>query len=208
MNARHTRDANSQSDLHIFPTRLQTVNGQKFQLKCVLMSCEANKWCKKLTWTRPPSATSKRLGLSRSSFCLTVRLFWGTSSCARHPRAIMPAGRWQHNSPAPNESQEMTTCTSHLPPLVPRLPTTIFTHRECAIRTKCLPHRASEGGTSAAIRENWKELHSAKECWHQFPPLCLWGLLVKIKQALRSLLCWSWPEVCSGPLCWWTRIPA
>lgn len=44
---------NSQSDLHIFPTRLQTVNGRKFQLRFVLMSCEANKWCKKLTWTRP-----------------------------------------------------------------------------------------------------------------------------------------------------------
>lgn len=35
-----------------------------------------------------------------------------------------------------------------------------------SIRTKCLPCRSAEGGTSTAIRANWLYLRSVQECWH------------------------------------------
>lgn len=93
----------------------------------------------------------------------------------------------------------MTTCASHLPPLVLRLPTLIFTRRDSTIRTKCLPCQSAEGGTSTAIRGNWQYLHSGQECWHQFPPQWLWGRLLRDQTGPEvTVLCWSWPEVCPG----------
>lgn len=74
-----------------------------------------------------------------------------------------------------------------------------------SIRTKCLPCLSAEGGTSTAIRGNWRYLWSARERWHQFllpwPQKCLlrdqtnsqrsWGrrALLKLTRGLPSPWC-------------------
>ena len=71
--------------------------------------------------------------------------------------------------PPPNGIQEMTTCTSHLPPLVLRLTTPhIYTWRIYKYAALLGPNvcfaEAQEVGTSTAIRGNWQYLQSAQEC--------------------------------------------
>lgn len=54
------------------------------------------------------------------------------------------------------------------------------------IRTKCLASWNPEGGTSTAIRGNWRCLQSTQECWHQFLCECPLGCLWDQTQADKS----------------------
>lgn len=104
------------------------------------------------------------------SFAIITRSFMlKLEPSSWYPTKIMFAEEKQHNSQSlwnnGNGLNKSFTSTS------PSLDSPLYSHIEAlqkhgSIRTKCLPCRSAEGGTSTAIRANWLYLRSVQECWH------------------------------------------
>lgn len=108
----------------------------------------------------------RKSAIADLSFAIITRSFMlKLEPSSWYPTKIMFA---EKNSiiPSPCGIREMAW-KSHFPPLDSPLHSHIEAlQKHGSIRTKCLPCRSAEGGTSTAIRANWLYLRSVQECWH------------------------------------------
>ena len=103
--------------------------------------------------------------------------------------------------------QEMTTCTSHSPPLVLHLIILhIYTSRLCKYTALLGPNVCHVGGQKVAPAQQLEEIGSMcslRRSAYISPCLAdLWNVCWEIKQipskAEVTVPCWNWPEVCSS----------
>lgn len=108
----------------------------------------------------------------------------------------------------PNGIQEMTTCTSRLPPLVHHSATLhIYAQRVYKYTALLWPNVCLVGAQKVALPQQLEEiggicsLHRSADISSRLSDLG--DVCWEIKQALRkaevTMLCWNWPEVCPGP---------
>lgn len=113
--------------------------------------------------------------------------------------------------PPPNGIQEMTTCTSHLPPLVLRLTTPhIYTWRIYKYTALLGPNVCLAEAQKLALPRQLEEigsicsLHRSADNSSRLSDLgyVCWEIKQSVRRSEVTMLCWNWPEVCPGPGDW------